>query len=193
MYWLFRYSLSQKGTKNGLETSRTFATLLADVNLRRQLLEVTNEGEFKDLVIKRARELVIVQQQSRSSAHIKLDGIPAIDSSETGFKVRNQNAIAYSILQSKSRSIQLTLFFRSVNVKKFCQFGQGIREDLCRRLPHYISDYVDGIIGPRTPQKVISTTLFLYFACLLPAIAFGVLNDHNTHGKIGKCFRIPVK
>lgn len=49
-----------------------------------------------------------------------------------------------------------------------------------------MSDYVDGIVGVKTPQKVLSTTFFLYFACLLPAIAFGVLNDHNTHGKIGK-------
>lgn len=74
---------------------------------------------------------------------------------------------------------------RCRQVRTFCQFGQGIREDLCRRLPHYISDYVDGVIGAKTPQKVLSTTFFLYFACLLPAIAFGVLNDQNTHGKIG--------
>lgn len=38
----------------------------------------------------------------------------------------------------------------------------------------------------RTIHKIISTTMFLYFACVLPAIAFGVLNDHNTEGKIGK-------
>ncbi|XP_032782535.2 sodium bicarbonate transporter-like protein 11 isoform X2 [Daphnia magna] len=145
----------EKGTKNGLETSRTFATLLADVNLRRQLLEVTNEEEFKELVLKRAKELVIVQQQSRSSVHIKVDSLQSINETSCN------------------------------KVKKFCQFGQGIREDLCRRLPHYLSDYVDGIIGPKTPQKVMSTTFFLYFACLLPAIAFGVLNDHNTNGKIG--------
>ena len=69
--------------------------------------------------------------------------------------------------------------------EKLCRFGQGIREDLSRRLPHYISDYKDGLTGVKTPQKVLSTTLFLYFACILPAIAFGVLNDHNTHGKIG--------
>lgn len=29
-----------------------------------------------------------------------------------------------------------------------------------------------------------STIIFLYFACLLPAIAFGVLNDDNTKGGI---------
>ena len=70
--------------------------------------------------------------------------------------------------------------------EKLCRFGQGIREDLARRLPHYASDYKDGLTGVKTPQKVLSTTLFLYFACILPAIAFGVLNDHNTHGNIGE-------
>ena len=70
--------------------------------------------------------------------------------------------------------------------EKKCPFARGIREDLERRLPHYFSDYKDGLVGNKTIQKVISTTFFLYFACILPAIAFGVLNDHNTHGKIGK-------
>lgn len=34
--------------------------------------------------------------------------------------------------------------------------------------------------------KYITTTLFLYFACLLPTLAFGTLNDENTKGAIGK-------
>ena len=69
-------------------------------------------------------------------------------------------------------------------------FARGLREDFERRIPHYWSDYKDGVVGHKTVQKVISTTFFLYFACILPAIAFGVLNDHNTRGKIGmyKCF-----
>ena len=45
---------------------------------------------------------------------------------------------------------------------------------------------MDGFVGNKTLQKTISTTFFLYFACILPAIAFGILNDHNTNGKIGK-------
>jgi sodium borate transporter 11 len=49
-----------------------------------------------------------------------------------------------------------------------------------------MSDYRDGFTDTRTIHKIISTTMFLYFACVLPAIAFGVLNDHNTEGKIGK-------
>ena len=32
----------------------------------------------------------------------------------------------------------------------------------------------------QTLQKTMSATIFLYFACILPAIAFGVLNAHNT-------------
>ncbi|XP_033608910.1 sodium bicarbonate transporter-like protein 11 isoform X2 [Cryptotermes secundus] len=68
--------------------------------------------------------------------------------------------------------------------EKLCQFGRGIRGDIFRRLPHYISDYRDGFMDTRTIHKIISTTMFLYFACVLPAIAFGVLNDHNTEGKI---------
>ncbi|KRX77683.1 Sodium bicarbonate transporter-like protein 11, partial [Trichinella sp. T6] len=65
-------------------------------------------------------------------------------------------------------------------------FGRGLKENFCRRLPLYLSDYVDGSIrGPKTVQKLLSTVVFLYFACLLPSIAFGVLNHDNTHGAMG--------
>lgn len=44
-----------------------------------------------------------------------------------------------------------------------------------------------GIIGKgKAVGKYVTTTLFLYFACLLPTIAFGSLNDENTNGAIGK-------
>lgn len=44
-----------------------------------------------------------------------------------------------------------------------------------------------GIIGKnRAVGKYITTTLFLYFACLLPTIAFGSLNDEHTDGAIGE-------
>ncbi len=43
-----------------------------------------------------------------------------------------------------------------------------------------------GFRGQKTGQKLFSTVVFLYFACLLPAIAFGVLNDDNTNGGISE-------
>ncbi|XP_059090092.1 solute carrier family 4 member 11-like isoform X1 [Tigriopus californicus] len=67
---------------------------------------------------------------------------------------------------------------------KWYQFGYGIKEDLMRRLPYYLDDYKDGIVGPNTIQKTTATTLFLYFSVILPAVALGVLNSSNTHGKI---------
>jgi len=42
-----------------------------------------------------------------------------------------------------------------------------------------------GFCGENTLHKTVSTTFFLYFACILPAIAFGVLNYNNTGGQIG--------
>ena len=62
--------------------------------------------------------------------------------------------------------------------------GRGLWGDITRRLPWYISDFVDGVKDLKSISKVISTTVFLYFACLLPSIAFGSLNDGTTGGKI---------
>jgi len=70
------------------------------------------------------------------------------------------------------------------NEPNFFQPFRGIRDDLARRLPYYWSDYKDGVVGPKSLQKTISTTFFLYFSIILPAIAFGNLQDDNTSGKI---------
>ena len=43
-----------------------------------------------------------------------------------------------------------------------------------------------GVIGRKTPHKVAAATMFLYFACVLPNIAFGMLNSNNTKGAIGE-------
>jgi hypothetical protein len=58
-------------------------------------------------------------------------------------------------------------------------FG-GIREDVARRLPHYLDDFKQGF-----HSKVAGTTLFLYFAALANAIAFGALTGALTGNQIG--------
>ena len=60
------------------------------------------------------------------------------------------------------------------------RFGGGLINDVKRRLPHYLSDYTDGLNG-----KSVASILFLYFACLAPAIAFGGLLAFKTNGEIG--------
>jgi mannitol/fructose-specific phosphotransferase system IIA component (Ntr-type) len=58
-------------------------------------------------------------------------------------------------------------------------FG-GIIADIRRRAPHYVSDFIDGL-----HTKCLGSTLFLFFACLAPAIIFGGLMHGMTNGDIG--------
>jgi hypothetical protein len=60
------------------------------------------------------------------------------------------------------------------------RLGGGFVNDIKRRLPHYASDYIDGLNG-----KSLASILFLYFACLAPAIAFGGLLASKTNGEVG--------
>ncbi|KAK6173066.1 hypothetical protein SNE40_016597 [Patella caerulea] len=132
----------EKGTKNELETGRTFATLFSDADFRLRLLDANTEEQFKKLLEQQTHDLS--ERQRRTD-----EKIPVFDDEEVP--------------------------------KMKCGFMKGIRGDLKRRLPYYWSDYKDGIVGPKSIQKTISTTLFLYFACVLPCIAFGVLNAYNTN------------
>ena len=58
-------------------------------------------------------------------------------------------------------------------------FG-GIVDDIRRRARHYGSDIQDGLNG-----QALGSVLFLFFACLAPAIIFGGLLYGETDGNIG--------
>jgi len=60
------------------------------------------------------------------------------------------------------------------------RFAGGLLGDLRRRLPHYVDDMTQGF-----HPKVLASTLFLFFACLANAIAFGGLTGVVTDGAIG--------
>ena len=68
----------------------------------------------------------------------------------------------------------------SSDEKVFERLGVGIKRDLGRRLPLYKSDIVDGLNA-----QSLATTLFLFFACLAPAIGFGGILDIATKGAMG--------
>lgn len=146
-----------KSTKNSLETGRTFATLLSDIETRQLLIEAETEEEFKKVLSVHKETL-----SSRSWSKRK--------------PTRRQFGLhpKSSFIHQRDDEKRSELFF----------FGRGVIRDFRRRWPHYLSDFKDGIRGHRTIPKVISTTLFLYFACILPSIAFGVLNGRNTKGQI---------
>lgn len=58
-------------------------------------------------------------------------------------------------------------------------FG-GFIDDVKRRLPYYKSDFTDGL-----NTKTLGTTIFLFFAALANAIAFGALTGVLTGNQIG--------
>lgn len=69
-------------------------------------------------------------------------------------------------------------------VRPKCWLGWDLVQDVQRRGKWYLSDYTDGLKSCHGIQKIISTIFFLYFALIMPCIAFGVLNNYNTHGNI---------
>lgn len=58
-------------------------------------------------------------------------------------------------------------------------FG-GVICDLKRRFPHYLSDFLDGI-----NTQTLAATIFIYFAALSGAVAFGGLMGEKTKSLIG--------
>lgn len=60
------------------------------------------------------------------------------------------------------------------------RLGGGLRADVQRKLPSYVSDFKDGL-----HPKVLGSVSFLFFACLANAIAFGGLTSVMTDGEIG--------
>ena len=61
------------------------------------------------------------------------------------------------------------LMFRQIS-----WFGD-VREDLARRAPHYASDWTDGL-----HSKVVSSSLFMLFTSIAPAITFAAVLDSAT-------------
>ncbi|XP_037668083.1 sodium bicarbonate transporter-like protein 11 isoform X2 [Choloepus didactylus] len=144
-----------KSTKTAMEVGRTFATMFSDITFRQKLLETRTEEEFMEALVHQRHRLTMV--------------------SECGLMV---SSVKEFTLGSVTRS-------HPVQPKDFLPMGKGIQDDVARRFPMYPLDFTDGIIGKnKAVGKYITTTMFLYFACLLPTIAFGSLNDENTQGAI---------
>uniref|UniRef100_A0A8C3S548 Solute carrier family 4 member 11 n=1 Tax=Chelydra serpentina TaxID=8475 RepID=A0A8C3S548_CHESE len=120
-----------------------------------KLLETKTEEEFKEALVHQRHLLTVVNQ--RPSAV------------NEGHKTQSHKPLKVG----------------REKLHEFFNVGKGIFDDIARRFPVYALDFTDGIIGNnKAIGKYITTMIFLYFACLLPSIAFGSLNDENTGGVI---------
>eukprot|EP01135_Chromosphaera_perkinsii_P003546 Nk52_evm4s248 gene=Nk52_evmTU4s248 len=65
------------------------------------------------------------------------------------------------------------------------KFAGGLREDFSRRIQVYRSDFTDGLNEWSSIVKYIVSTVYVFLACFIPALAFGALWNSNTNGAIG--------
>ena len=72
VYFLFFSIIPQKGTKNAVETARTFATIFGDLDFRQRLLESHTPDEFKRLIWEHTKELA--EEQSHCDRKQSLVG-----------------------------------------------------------------------------------------------------------------------
>nr|XP_023651412.1 sodium bicarbonate transporter-like protein 11 isoform X6 [Paramormyrops kingsleyae] len=152
-----------KSTKTAMELGRTFATMFSDISFRQKLLETKTQEEFKEELVYQRHQLTAANQKPA-----------AVEEEETD--PHSNKPLKLSSSSGKASSW---------TCKDFLRAGRGIYEDLCRRLPLYPSDFTDGLLGSnRALLKYTTTAIFLYIAILLPAIAFGSLNDESTRGEI---------
>ena len=93
---------------------------------------------------------------------------------ETLGEVTESTAKLGGTVVKKSPSILGRLFLLLVST--------DMRKDLNRRKVHYVSDWVDGF---KNKRQTIPAILFLYFACLSPAVSFGTISSQLTNGSIG--------
>uniref|UniRef100_A0A8C1NAV7 Solute carrier family 4 member 11 n=1 Tax=Cyprinus carpio TaxID=7962 RepID=A0A8C1NAV7_CYPCA len=137
------------------------------------------------------------------SVHLLSETLQCVTATATGIQYQqswlyqtkfhfNETHIASTTWQLRQQSLSLREHLGSVmqifphsDCRDFFRVGRGIYEDLCRRLPLYPSDFTDGLVGNnKALVKFMTTSIFLYIAVLLPAIAFGSLNDESTRGEI---------
>ncbi|XP_073467134.1 solute carrier family 4 member 11 isoform X5 [Aquarana catesbeiana] len=151
-----------KSTKTATEVGRTFATMFSDIAFRQKLLETKTEEEFKEALVHQRHLLTVVNRHSAVN---------------DGHKVHSHKPLKDLLLFPTTGPPR--------QLQDFLNVGKGIFDDITRRLPVYPMDFTDGILGNnKAIGKYITTMIFLYFACLLPSIAFGSLNDENTKGVI---------
>ena len=101
-----------------------------------------------------------------------------------------RSAMRKHLSREKDKSLEESDGYNETSEEVFMRTGKfagGLIADIKRRYKPsvYKSDWIDGITDVRSLLKYLSTTVWLYFAIIMPTIAFGALDDDNTGGRIG--------
>ena len=170
----------EKSSKSALEVGRTFGTMLANAQFR---------SDFEA-----ARDAAAAVDAMDAFLHRNYRSDP--EHSVSRRSLDNRNSLDYARMEAVERSFGEGEAERKARLQRASDierdgcggplgmFGRHLYADLARRVPVYASDWTDAFRDNRSLMKTVSATVFLYFACMLPAIALGVLNEANTKGLI---------
>ena len=64
------------------------------------------------------------------------------------------------------------------------KFAGGLRADIKRRAPFYLDDWIEPL-RPANLGQSMASCIFLFFACLSPAVTFGMLFQDGTDNQLG--------
>ena len=92
---------------------------------------------------------------------------------------------ALNRFQERTSPLAPTIHAETKGLANPGKLGGGLLADIARRKPQYVSDFRDGL-----HPKCLSSILFLYFACLAPAVTFGGVMAVETGNQIGAVERI---
>ncbi len=111
-------------------------------------------------------------------------------------RLMSDNVVHFEMMYAKSQQDILDAMERHVNRNVLAappkprevtegltsppQLFAGLKADIRRRIPHYLDDIRDGIRA-----KTLAAIIFMFFACLAPAVTFGGLMGIETGGDIG--------
>jgi mannitol/fructose-specific phosphotransferase system IIA component (Ntr-type) len=95
-------------------------------------------------------------------------------------KERNDLALALERAVVRSAPAEVAPTVETDGLVWSGRFCGGVINDIKRRLPHYAADIKDGL-----HPKTIASVMFLFFACLAPAVTFGGVMSIQTGGAIG--------
>ena len=130
-------------------------------------------------------------ERSRSRNEIRVRGIASNDVSDFSLSQKLSDLNITSSADTMIQQVKEVVSGKKEVIKKKTGImghvfrrivAPELREDFGRRMPHYLSDWTDGF---KMKRQTIPAVLFLYFACLTPAVSFGTIANEITNGSIG--------
>ena len=131
--------------------------------------------------MKAGNPLSFASNQAMSGVYFrKKQNYLKVNNTDRNKKLERKASAGSSSFMLKSSLSSTATEEASTSVPLFEAPFKGIIRDYKRRLPYMKSDITDGL-----NEQCLAATIFLFFACLAPAVGFGAMYYAATNGAIG--------